>query len=216
MPIIHRARPGLKLSRRHFVAGGLAALGAPALALQTRQPTAESPMGPFYPIERPAESDADLTRLAGHSERATGTVIEVSGRVLDRHGNPVPGATIEMWQANAAGRYAHPADVATAPLDPHFQGFAALTADRAGEWRMITIKPGGYDSPIGHRPPHLHFDLRGRQYRTVAQLYFPEDEAANRADALYQALGEAAATSVAVRDPSDPNKYRWDIVLMEG
>lgn len=208
------------VSRRVFAAAGLASVGLlwgkNALAQTVLEPTAESPMGPFYPVQPPAESDFDLTRLAGHAERALGTVIEVSGRVLDRRGNPVSGARLELWQCNAAGRYAHEADVATAPLDPNFQGYASLSTDASGAWRIVTVKPAGYDSPIGHRPPHLHWDLRGNSYRTVAQMYFPEDEAANRADRLYRELGEAASTSVAIRDPSDPNKYRWDIVLMEG
>jgi protocatechuate 3,4-dioxygenase beta subunit len=206
------------MSRRRFAQAGLASaglvLGSGALAFQQRQPTAESPMGPFYPLRRPAESDADLTRLAGRSGRASGTVIELTGRVLDMRGNPIRGATLELWQANAAGRYAHPADVATAPLDPNFQGYASVRTDAAGAWRIVTVKPGGYDSPIGHRPPHLHFDLRGGSARTIAQMYFPEDAPGNAADTLYRALGESASTSVAVRDSADPSKYRWDIVLM--
>ncbi len=212
--------PSGAISRRLFATAGLASVGLlwgrRAFAQPALEPTAESPMGPFYPVDRPAESDLDLTRLAGHAERARGTVIEISGRVLDRHGHPVNGAMLELWQCNAAGRYAHAADVSTAPLDPNFQGYASLRTDASGAWRVITIKPGGYDSPIGHRPPHLHWDLRGSSYRTVAQMYFPEDEAGNAADELYRGLGAAARTSVAVRDPADPNKYRWDIVLMEG
>lgn len=214
----HLSAQGLLMSRRRFAQAGLASaglmLGSGALALQPRAPTAESPMGPFYPVQRLAENDADLTRLSRRSGRAAGTVIELTGRVLDMRGNPIRGATLELWQANAAGRYAHPSDVATAPLDPNFQGYASIRTDRSGAWRIVTVKPGGYDSPIGQRPPHLHFDLRGGHARTIAQMYFPEDAQANAADLLYRALGEAASTSVAVRDASDPNRYSWDIVLM--
>ena len=209
---------GLMMTRRRFAQAGLVsaglALGSGALALQPRAPTAESPMGPFYPVTRLSENDADLTRLAGRSEQAAGMVIEVSGRVIDLRGNAIPGATLELWQANAAGRYAHASDVSTAPLDPNFQGYASITADRDGAWRIVTIKPGGYDSPIGHRPPHIHFDMRGGHARSIAQMYFPEDAEGNARDELYRALGEAATTSVATRDESDRNKYRWDIVLM--
>ena len=141
-------------------------------------------------------------------------MIEVTGRVLDLRGNPIAGAEVELWQANAAGRYAHPADIAKAPLDPNFQGFASVVSDSKGHWRIVTIKPGGYDSPIGHRPPHIHFDVRGKTHRNVAQLYFPEEATANAADTLYKALGTEAATSVALRSAGDPNKYAWDIVLM--
>jgi protocatechuate 3,4-dioxygenase beta subunit len=209
---------GIVLSRRTFAGAGLASAGlvlaSGAKAFQQKPLTAESPMGPFYPLDVPADSDADLTWLKGHSRRASGQVIEITGRVLDQHGNPIAGARLDLWQANAAGRYAHPSDPAVAPLDPDFQGFASIVSDSKGDWRIVTIKPGGYDSPIGHRPPHIHFDLRGRTHRNIAQLYFPEEAAGNAKDNLYQALGAEAATSVAARNAADPNKYTWDVVLM--
>jgi protocatechuate 3,4-dioxygenase beta subunit len=209
---------GTMLSRRRFAQAGLASagllLGGPALALQAREPTAESPLGPFYPVNRLAENDIDLTRLAGRPGRALGEAIEISGRVLDMRGRPIAGAVVELWQANAAGRYMHESDIATAPLDPNFQGYATLTTDATGDWRIVTIKPGGYDSPIGQRTPHIHFMLQGRSHRNVAQMYFAEEAQANALDRLYRDLGEAARTSVATRDPGDPAKYRWDIVMM--
>jgi protocatechuate 3,4-dioxygenase beta subunit len=192
-------------------AGLVIATGARAADLKL---TAESPMGPFFPLTVPADSDADLTMLQGHAQRAAGQVIEVTGRVLDLKGNPISGARLDLWQANAAGRYAHPADPATAPLDANFQGFASVATDAKGDWRIVTIKPAGYESPIGHRTPHIHFDIRGRTHRNVAQLYFPEDAEANAKDRLYKDLGAEAATSVAVRNTADPNKYSWDVVLM--
>jgi len=208
------------LSRRQFAQSALASAGllvvgpASAQPQQSPGPTAESPMGPFYPLNRLPEDDSDLTRLAGHSDRAQGDVIELTGRIRDLRGNPIAGAQIELWQANAAGRYAHELDPATAPLDPHFQGYARLTTGRDGSYRIVTVKPAGYDSPIGHRPPHLHFDLRGRTHRTIAQMYFPEDAEGNARDTLYRALGEQAGTSVAMRDATDPARYRWDVILM--
>jgi protocatechuate 3,4-dioxygenase, beta subunit len=207
------------MSRRAFAGAGLASagivLGSRAMAMAPMPATAESPMGPFYPIIRPVDSDMDLTMVKGRNARAAGQVIEISGRVFDVKGNPIPGAAIELWQANAAGRYDHPSDPATAKLDPNFQGFGALKADAKGEWRVVTIKPAGYDSPIGHRPPHIHFDMHSGKTRNIAQLYFPEDAEGNAKDLLYKALSPAeAATSVAVRDAADPHKYRWDIVLL--
>ena len=205
------------MSRRVFTGAGLATAGlliaSSARAMQ-RAATAESPMGPFYPTLHPADADADLTWLKGHSARAAGQVIEVSGRVFDVRGNALPGVTMELWQANAAGRYDHPSDISKAPLDPHFQGFASIRTDAEGNWRIVTIKPGGYDSPIGNRPPHIHWDIRSQKTRNVAQLYFPEEAAGNAADSLYKALGADAATSLAARDTADPNKYSWDVVLL--
>jgi protocatechuate 3,4-dioxygenase beta subunit len=209
---------GIMISRRTFAGAGIAAAGlvlaTGVRASQLKPLTAESPMGPFFPLDVPADSDADLTWLKGHSQRASGQVVEISGRVLDLKGNPIAGARLDLWQANAAGRYAHPSDIAKAPLDPHFQGFASIVSDSRGDWRIVTIKPGGYDSPIGHRPPHIHFDVRGKSHRNVAQLYFPEDAEGNARDTLYKALGREAGTSLALRNSGDPNKYAWDIVLM--
>ena len=206
------------MSRRAFAGASLASAGlivaTGAHAVQGRPLTAESPMGPFFPLDVPADSDADLTMLKGHSKRASGQVIEVTGRILDQKGNPIAGARLDLWQANAKGRYAHPADPAIMPLDPDFQGFASIVSDAKGDWRIVTIKPGSYDSPIGNRPPHIHFDVRGRTHRNVAQLYFPEDAEGNAKDLLFKALGDQAGTSVAVRNAADPNKYVWDVVLM--
>ena len=203
------------LTRRQFTVAAASAAGliTAARAYAKDLPlTAESPMGPFYPLEHPTDSDADLVWLKGHDIRAMGEVIEVSGRVTDVRGNPISGARLDIWQANAAGRYAHAADISKAALDPNFQGFASIASDSRGEWRITTIKPAGYDSPIGNRPPHIHFDVRGRTHRNVAQLYFPEDESANAKDLLYRQLGAAAPTSVASR--AAPGKYRWEIVLL--
>jgi protocatechuate 3,4-dioxygenase beta subunit len=209
---------GIIISRRTFTRAGLASAGlvlaTGTRATQLKPITAESPMGPFFPLEMPTESDADLTWLKGHAQRAAGQVIEVTGRVLDQKGNPIAGARLDLWQANAVGRYAHPSDPAVAPLDPNFQGFASIVSDLKGDWRIVTVKPGGYGSPIGQRTPHIHFDIRGKVHRNIAQLYFPEEAERNAKDELYKALGADAATSVAARDGGDPNKYRWDIVLM--
>lgn len=207
------------LSRRHFAG---AALGAAGLALgggivRAAEPlrTASNDLGPFYPIVRPGDDDFDMTHIKGLKGRALGRVIEVTGRVLDRKGNPVRGAALELWQCNAAGRYAHPGDVATAPLDPDFQGFARLVTGRTGEWRIRTIKPAGYDSPIGHRTPHIHFDIKGRQARLITQMFFTEDHEANAKDRLYNQLGEDAVTALA-QQQAEADRYRWDIVLGEG
>lgn len=199
------------ITRRSFAAGVVAVAAAGRGLAQTV--TAESPIGPFYPVGYRGESDADLTRVAGRPGRAAGQVIEVVGRVLDAKGKPVNGARLDLWQANTHGRYDHPQDPAIMPLDPNFQGFAAIHTGFDGSWKLTTIKPGSYDSPIGNRPPHIHLDVAGRHARTILQMYFPEDDAANRKDTLYSALGNDAPTSVA--KALGDHRYSWDIVLIE-
>ena len=203
----------VRVSRRVFAAGVASSLvvGKQALAQQV---TAESPMGPFFPSGYRGETDADLTHIAGHSARAKGQVIEVVGRVLDLNGNPINGARLDIWQANAAGRYAHPQDPATMPLDPNFQGFASIHTGSDGSWKLTTIKPGSYESPIGTRPPHIHMDVQGFTSRNIVQMYFPEDGEANQRDTLYRDLGDAAPTSVA--EALGDHRYKWDIVMVGG
>lgn len=206
------------LSRRTFAGSVLATatlIGARgATATEPLAPTPSQDMGPFYPVQRLLDSDADLTMIKGHKNRAKGSVIEVTGRVLDRLGNPVRGAKLELWQCNAAGRYAHVNDIATAPLDPDFQGYAAITTGRQGEWRITTIKPAGYDSPIGNRTPHIHFDVSGRSQRLITQMYFSDAAATNAKDLLYMEMGDAALRTAARADGMA--RYSWDIILMDG
>lgn len=198
------------VSRRTF-GSSILALGTLAAAPAGAAPvaTAESIMGPFYPTGYRGEDDADLTILKGRSARAQGDVIEVSGRVLDRLGNPIRGAKIKLWQANAGGRYAHLNDTSSPPLDPNFQGVARLITGASGEWRIRTIRPGLYDG----RTRHIHFDVEGAVHRLMAQMYFPEDAERNASDGLFQQLGARAATSLARLD--SPATYRWDIVLKD-
>ena len=206
------------LSRRDFASSVLAAAGVAAasgaLAATELSPTPSQTIGPFYPVQRVADEDADLTWIKGHSKRAEGNVIQVTGRVLDRFGHPVPNSQLEIWQCNAFGRYAHPSDPATQPLDPNFQGYATVATGATGEWRITTIKPSGYDSPVGKRTPHIHLDVRGKSHRMITQMYFSDDDASNTKDALYQRLGGGATRTVARLD--SPGQYRWDIVLIEG
>lgn len=206
-----------RLSRRAFTASGLSAAGVllsgSAIAREALAPTPEQVMGPFYPSGYGGEADADLTRLYGHSERALGQVIEVNGRVLDRYGNPMRDAKIELWQANAAGRYAHDNEVSTAPLDPNFQGVAKLVTGADGEWRITTVKPRFYDTPIGLRTPHIHFDVQGNAHRLVTQMYFDDEPEQNAKDFVHASLGPAAPRTVA--KTTAPDTYRWDIVLMD-
>lgn len=206
--------------------GGLAAVGPLHRAFAGLPETPMQTMGPFYPITRPLEDDADLTLLKGHAERAHGKVVHLSGRVLDTHGNPVRNAKIELWQANAHGRYAHPADVNPAPLDPNFQGYAVQTTDADGQYRFKTIKPAAYAigpmNPDVVRPPHIHFDVHGRNTRLVTQMYFP-GEPENDGDIIFRQLAAAertaaTATVLPAAGDAEPDSVmlRWDIVLLAG
>lgn len=210
------------LSRRQTL-GQLAGAAAvvPALAWPAQKRLEATPneiVGPFYPLAKPADTDADLTMIAGRTGRAIGQVIEVSGRIMDLAGRPVPGARLEIWHANAVGRYAHPGDDNPAPLDPNFQGYASLIADTNGEYRIITVKPAGYPGGRrGMRAPHIHFDVAGRFDRLVVQMYFP-DEPLNATDALLRANIRPAmvVASAAAGGASGILRYRWDMVLRTG
>jgi len=194
-----------------------------ALALQ---PTPAQTRGPFYPVTRPLEADADLTRLAGHAERAEGRVVHLMGRVLDAAGRPVAGAKVELWQANARGRYAHPRDVNAAPLDPNFQGFGSQSTDADGQFRFKTVKPAAYPvnpmNPRAVRTPHIHFAFESGAATLVTQLYFP-GERHNDSDGIYGGLTDAEQRAVTGSIlPATPDLepdsilLRWDVVLAGG
>lgn len=166
--------------------------------------------------------DNDLSRIANVD--AIGERIIVSGRVLDENGRPVPDALIEIWQANAAGRYLHKRDQHDAPLDPNFSGEGRTVTDAHGRYQFKTIKPGAYpwgNHYNGWRPQHIHFSLFGRAYATrlVTQMYFPGDPLLEF-DPIFQCVPDAKARArlVATLDwettvPEYALGYRFDIVL---
>ncbi len=141
--------------------------------------TATEITGPQLGPERVlGEYDDDLTRQ--HDGEPIGERITVTGRVMDTEGKPLRGTLVEIWQANAAGRYAHRWDRWPAPLDPNFSGAGRCVTDDEGRYRFVTIKPGPYPWGNHHnawRPAHIHFSLLGRAFaqRLVTQMYFPGD-----------------------------------------
>jgi len=191
---------------------------APSAAFgQQRKYTPTTDIGPFYPVFRPADEDNNLTLIGKNRPRAVGKVIEVSGRVLDTQGKPVPRARIELWQANAAGRYAHPSDDNPKPLDPHFQGFGKLIAGADGSYRYTTIKPGAYsDGEGGLRPPHIHLDISGARNRVVTQMIFPGDPL-NEADQVLAGFPRERLTAKALGARADGvQRFEWDVILLNG
>lgn len=192
----------------------------------SRRPTPNQTLGPFYPVIRPLDQDMDLTMVVGQSGRAEGQVIHLTGRVLNGKGEPVSGARIEVWQANAHGRYAHAGDANPAPLDPNFQGFATQLTDSEGRYRFKTIKPGAYPvnpaNPVSIRTPHIHFDVAGTHTRLVTQMYFP-GEKLNATDIVFNRLdreGQVATIGKSLAATSELEAgsvlIDWDIVLDKG
>ncbi|HEY1617863.1 MAG TPA: protocatechuate 3,4-dioxygenase subunit beta [Streptosporangiaceae bacterium] len=178
--------------------------------------------GPLLGAERVSAADADLT--AGQGGEPLGERMILTGRVLDSGGRPVPDTLIEIWQANASGRYAHGVDDHPAPLDPHFTGAGRCLTDSRGRYRFVTIKPGAYpwkNHLNAWRPQHIHFSLFGRAFtqRLITQMYFPGDPLFAQ-DPIFNSVPDPAARErmvcrldMDVTEPEWALGYRWDIVL---
>lgn len=208
------------ISRRHLVVGAAAVAGVSAARAQKLVATSAQDLGPFYPIVRPADHDADLTRLKGRSGTAMGQPIIVIGQIVDLQGRPVRYAQVDLWQCNAVGRYDHPGDSANpAALDPNFQGFARLTTDRDGQFKVRSVKPKDYETPIGRRTPHIHFSIDGHAERLVTQMYFP-NEPLNEVDFVLKNADPKQSVIAEAVDPlsADPQAlaFRWTVVLAQG
>jgi protocatechuate 3,4-dioxygenase beta subunit len=181
--------------------------------------------GPVFGEDALDPNDADLTRQ--HAGEPLGERILVTGRVLDEDGRAVSGALVEIWQANAAGRYRHEVDRHPAPLDPNFSGAGRCLTDADGVYRFTTIKPGSYpwrNHENAWRPAHIHFSLFGRLFtqRLVTQMYFPGDPLLEY-DPIFHAVRDArfrelliAGFDLATTEPDWALAYRWDIVLGRG
>ena len=180
--------------------------------------------GPVYGHGALTNGDDDLTHNAVRNGEPLGERMVVSGRVLDEDGRPLAGTLIEIWQANAAGRYAHNADGHDAPVDPNFMGTGRCVTDKDGRYRFTTIRPGSYPLPFGDnlwRPAHIHYSLFGPSFvsRLITQSYFPGDPLLEF-DAMYNSIPDKDARDRLVasfeRDAGTPGfalGYVFDIVL---
>lgn len=178
--------------------------------------------GPCFGARDVSALDADLT--IGHAGEPIGERIIITGRVTDSRGRPVAGQLVEIWQANAAGRYIHQRDQHPAPLDPNFTGAGRCITDADGTYRFVSIKPGPYPWRNHHnawRPAHVHFSLFGTQFteRLVTQMYFPGDPLF-ALDPIFQSITDPAARDrlVATYDHDLTQSeyatgYRFDVVL---
>jgi protocatechuate 3,4-dioxygenase beta subunit len=211
--------PG-KIHRRTVLKTGLLAAAAALSGRAFAGATPAQTEGPFFPTRDQADKDIDLTLIEGHSERAQGAVIEVSGQVLDMQGEPVAEALVDVWQANTHGRYAHEGDPNPAPLDPNFQGWSQFRTDAEGHYRFKTIVPGAYK--VGgswSRPPHIHFKVARRGYHELTtQMYFA-GHALNDMDRILLAVPEAERGRLVVpfqadaKESTAPARGSFDIVL---
>ncbi|MCA2220679.1 protocatechuate 3,4-dioxygenase subunit beta [Nonomuraea aurantiaca] len=199
----------------------LRAPARPPVAFRT-DPDAIELTGPVFGHHEVGSLDADLTRQ--HAGEPLGERISVTGRILDSAGKPIRGTLVELWQANAAGRYAHERDQHPAPLDPNFTGAGRCLTDEDGRYRFVTIKPGAYPWRNHHnawRPAHLHFSVFGRAFteRLVTQMYFPGDPLMPFDPILQSIPDEAArqrlvsAFSMELTEPEWSLGYSFDIVL---
>jgi protocatechuate 3,4-dioxygenase beta subunit len=178
--------------------------------------------GPAFPKETVSQEAFDLTRQ--HKGEPLGERIAVSGRAVDEDGRPIRHTLVEIWQANAAGRYLHKNDQHNAPLDPNFAGEGHTFTDEDGRYRFITIRPGAYPWKNHYnawRPQHIHFSFFGPAFATrlVTQMYFPGDPLLEF-DPIFHSVPDEAARRRLISsfdwlgtEPDLSLGFRFDIVL---
>jgi protocatechuate 3,4-dioxygenase beta subunit len=197
-------------------------LRAPRKPLIVLPHTLSEITGPVYGHDDIAETDSDLTRQ--HAGEPLGERVIVRGRVVDDSGRPVPHTLLEIWQANAAGRYRHKKDDHAAPLDPNFSGAGRTLTDANGCYQFVTVKPGAYpwdNHDNAWRPAHIHFSLFGRAFATrlITQMYFPGDPLLAY-DPIFQSIPDEQARQrlisrfdLEITKPEWALGFRFDIVL---
>ncbi|WDE03607.1 protocatechuate 3,4-dioxygenase [Thalassomonas viridans] len=204
------------MKRRVFIKGSVLGTVASVItgSVQAKMPTPAEVEGPFYPITPQKDQDADLTRVAGKNGVAQGEIIEVSGQVFDTDLNPVEGVTIDLWQANTFGKYHHPHDTSSAPVDENFQAWAIIQSGSQGRFKFKTVVPGAY--PLGsnqQRTPHIHFKIGKNGYvPLLTQMYFP-NHPLNKQDGLFKRKSAEEQARMTAKVAGNGNQYQYDIII---
>ena len=207
-----------------FKAYGSSIKRGPLKKLVPIEQTLSEITGPLFSNIQLQPGENDLSRDPSTGKEAMGERIIVVGRVLDEDERPVPKTLIEIWQANAAGRYHHPIDQHNAPLDPNFTGAGRCVTNDEGEYRYLTIKPGAYpwlNHTNAWRPAHIHLSLFGPSFvtRLVTQMFFPNDPLLPLDPILSSVPSKDGRQRLLssydhnVTDPEFALGYRFDIVL---
>lgn len=198
-------------------------LRAPAQTLVFNKKTFAELTGPAFGSFKINPLDNDLTKNAVKNGVPIGERIVVHGKVMDEFGRAIPDALIEIWQANATGRYIHKVDQHDAPLDPNFLGAGRCMTDKEGNYKFYTIKPGAYPWGNHHnawRPQHIHFSVFGANItsRLITQMYFPGDPLLQH-DPIFMGVPEKGRKllvsdfDLSITEPAFALGYRFDIVL---
>lgn len=196
-----------------FGLAGLVAAGATGTAAAL-VPTPRQTAGPFYPVELPLDDDNDLTVVAGMPGKARGVICDLEGSIIDIDGKPLSELRIEIWQCDANGRYRHPREQASRPIDKNFQGHGFTTTDTAGRYRFRTIRPVPYPG----RTPHIHVAVfPPGEEPFVTQLYIAGEER-NDTDFLYNDIPRDKRRLVEARfeaatDPGAEQRAGFNIIL---
>lgn len=197
------------------ILAGTASIFSRSLHAQTLTPTPDETPGPFYPNVPQQDKDFDMTSIAGKQGVAKGQLIQVEGQVLNTEGKPLSNAVVDIWQANAAGRYRHQFDNSAAPLDENFQGWTLGNADSNGRFVLKTIMPGAYAvNRQWQRPPHIHFKISQPGYVTLTtQMYFP-DQPLNAVDFLINSKPRSQRSLMITQAiAGQKDRYFYQVVL---
>ena len=201
--------------RRKFILGMTGLIGASASGIAAALiPTPRQSAGPFYPKILPLDDDNNLTEVAGRTGKATGIISDLSGRLMDINGRPLSNMRIEIWQCDANGRYRHPRENGSGPLDENFQGHGFTMTSTEGLYRFRTIRP----IPYPGRTPHIHVAVFPDGERPFTTQLYIAGETRNATDFLYKQIPSDKRHLVAARfetstSPGAEQQASFDIIL---